>query len=126
MSDYNPDLKKLGYPNVDTEHVIYRLVGMNDDKQARQLALEAKYHLVLYVGDNLDDFPADFYEKSIDERFKLADSVKDKFGSRFIVLPNPMYGSWERAIKNFKKGLPADEQDRQRKALLRQWVPPAK
>ena len=120
------NLKKLGYPYVDTEHVIYRQVGMNDDKQARQLALEAKYHLALYVGDNLDDFPANFYEKSIEERFKIADAVKDQFGKRFIVLPNPMYGSWERAIKNFKKGLSADEQDKQRKALLRKWAPTEK
>ena len=117
------NLKKLGYPYVDTEHVIYRQKGMNDDKQARQLALEAKCHLVLYVGDNLDDYPANFYEKSVAERFQLAEAVREEFGKRFIVLPNPMYGSWERALKNFKKNLPAVEQDKLRRAYLRQWQP---
>lgn len=47
--------------------------------------------LVAVVGDNIQDFP----EKSqaIRER---ADDAFAEFGARFFVLPNPMYGSWER------------------------------
>jgi predicted secreted acid phosphatase len=43
------------------------------------------------VGDNIQDFP------------KLSQSLRDEadaafgaFGTRYFVLPNPMYGSWER------------------------------
>jgi 5'-nucleotidase (lipoprotein e(P4) family) len=115
--------KKLGCPFVDTEHVMCRQKGANGDKQARQIALEEKYHLVLYVGDNIEDFPVNIYGKSIEERYRIVESVKDEFGKRFIMLPNPMYGSWENAVKNFKKDLPAEEQNRLRKALLRQWRP---
>ena len=117
------NLKKLGYPFVDTEHVIYRQKGANDDKQPRQLALEDKYHLVVYVGDNLEDFPIGIFQKSIDERYRISDAHKDEWGKRFIVLPNPMYGAWEKAIKDNKKGVPAEEQNKLRKALLRQWKP---
>jgi 5'-nucleotidase (lipoprotein e(P4) family) len=117
------NLKKLGYPFVDTEHVIYRQKGANDDKQPRQLALEEKHHLVLYVGDNLEDFPIDIFQKPIDERYRISDTHKDEWGKRYIVLPNPMYGAWEKAIKGNKKGLAAEEQDKLRKALLRQWKP---
>jgi 5'-nucleotidase (lipoprotein e(P4) family) len=46
--------------------------------------------IVLFVGDNIQDFP----ELKQDVRTDLARLAG--FGDRFIVLPNPMYGSWER------------------------------
>jgi 5'-nucleotidase (lipoprotein e(P4) family) len=46
--------------------------------------------IVLFVGDNILDFPG----LSQDARSQ-ADRLDD-FGVRFIVIPNPMYGSWER------------------------------
>jgi predicted secreted acid phosphatase len=30
---------------------------------------------------------------------------RDLFGKRFIVLPNAMYGTWENAIYEYKRGL---------------------
>ena len=56
----------------------------------------AAFHLapldvVAFVGDNILDFP------------KLTQAVRQggtsgfsEFGVRFFLLPNPMYGSWER------------------------------
>jgi 5'-nucleotidase (lipoprotein e(P4) family) len=46
--------------------------------------------IVLFVGDNIQDFP----ELKQDQRTDLA--RLSAFGERYIVLPNPMYGSWER------------------------------
>jgi 5'-nucleotidase (lipoprotein e(P4) family) len=47
--------------------------------------------VVAFVGDNIQDFP------------KLSQAIKGggdaafaEFGSRYFVIPNPMYGSWER------------------------------
>jgi len=45
---------------------------------------------VLYVGDNIKDFP----NLSQDIRTESDASFAD-FGHRFILIPNPMYGSWE-------------------------------
>lgn len=45
--------------------------------------------VVMWVGDNILDFPG--LEQSM--RTKPEDAFKD-FGTRFIVIPNPMYGSW--------------------------------
>lgn len=45
--------------------------------------------VVLWVGDNIQDFP-DLTQES------GAGAALSDFGTRFIVLPNPMYGSWER------------------------------
>lgn len=47
--------------------------------------------VLMWVGDNILDFPA--------ASQALRDSTQtalNDFGRRFIVLPNPMYGSWER------------------------------
>jgi 5'-nucleotidase (lipoprotein e(P4) family) len=47
--------------------------------------------VVAFVGDNIQDFP----EKGQALR-KEGDEAFAEFGARFFVLPNPMYGSWER------------------------------
>ena len=47
--------------------------------------------VVMWVGDNIQDFPR------LRQAIRSAsDSAFAEFGDRFIVLPNPMYGSWER------------------------------
>ena len=46
-------------------------------------------HVVAWVGDNIHDFPGGVQSL----REAPAGEVQD-FGTRFFVLPNPMYGSW--------------------------------
>ena len=45
--------------------------------------------VVAWVGDNIGDFPGGTQEAGADEAFL------SEFGTRYFVLPNPMYGSWE-------------------------------
>jgi 5'-nucleotidase (lipoprotein e(P4) family) len=47
--------------------------------------------IVLWIGDNIQDFP-----QMRQEARKAGEAVFGEFGSRFIIIPNPMYGSWER------------------------------
>jgi 5'-nucleotidase (lipoprotein e(P4) family) len=47
--------------------------------------------VVAFVGDNINDFPG--RSQAIREE---GDEAFGDFGVRFFVLPNPMYGSWER------------------------------
>ena len=47
--------------------------------------------VVMWVGDNIQDFP-----RLRQDLRTQGDSAFAEFGDRFIVLPNPMYGSWER------------------------------
>jgi len=49
--------------------------------------------VVMYVGDNILDFPG----ISQDIR-KMPDSAFAAFGETNILLPNPMYGSWEKNV----------------------------
>lgn len=47
--------------------------------------------IVMWVGDNIQDFP------SLGQDIRFAnDSAFAPFGQRFVILPNPMYGSWEK------------------------------
>lgn len=47
--------------------------------------------VVMWVGDNIQDFPRLRQDLRDQPEAALAD-----FGSRYFVIPNPMYGSWER------------------------------
>jgi 5'-nucleotidase (lipoprotein e(P4) family) len=50
-----------------------------------------KVKVVLYVGDNIQDFPG--MRQTIREE---GDDAFAAFGEKYVILPNPMYGSWER------------------------------
>ncbi len=50
-------------------------------------------NVLMYVGDNIQDFPL----LTQDIR-KQPDAAFSKFGDTFFILPNPMYGSWEKNL----------------------------
>jgi 5'-nucleotidase (lipoprotein e(P4) family) len=87
-------------------------------KESRRKTVASRYTIVLLVGDNLNDFNDDFSGKSIADRKAQVDREKAEFGSRFIVVPNPMYGDWESAIYDYKSNLTDAERRAKRKAAL--------
>lgn len=88
------NVRKMGFPQVTEDRFLLRDGERN--KENRRKAVSENYEIVLLAGDNLGDF----YEDSgiFSEREKLMISNKDHFGSRFIVLPNAMYGEWVSSI----------------------------
>lgn len=93
------NMKKLGFVNSDKEHI---LLKTNDsDKAPRWNKIEEKYILAMYCGDNLGDFPNGYYNKSNEERNKIVKEQSKYFGSKYIVLPNPVYGDFENAIYGY-------------------------
>lgn len=113
------NLKALGLPNVDEEHVLLRTGSSNKDER-RAIAQDGR-HIVLYMGDNLNDFLHDFADLTVEERFAKTDEYKEEFGKKFVVMPNPMYGEWEGAMYEFNWGASAQEKDQMRKDLLNRW-----
>lgn len=67
------------------------------DKGTRRQAVAARYRILLLVGDNFEDFVGGTLT-TVESRFVLADKYADYWGAKWIVLPNPTYGSWESAI----------------------------
>ena len=76
------------------------------------------YEIVLLIGDNLNDFSEVFEDRSDSWGTPTVEKFKNEFGSRFIVLPNPMYGDWEKNIYPSRGMLPA-QQDSARRSVLK-------
>lgn len=88
------NLKKYGVPIQSKEHLLF------DDKgsKVQRMAEVAKHgEIVMLFGDNFTDF-GELSKKSLDVRNKQLEELKDKFGDKFIIFPNPMYGSFDRAL----------------------------
>jgi 5'-nucleotidase (lipoprotein e(P4) family) len=111
------NLRAVGFPDVSDATLLVRTDGAT--KEPRRQSVAAKYRIVLLMGDNLNDF-AEVFEKSktIDSRLSAAEQNQKQFGSRFIVLPNPMYGAWEDAVYG-QPGLSDEQKAEKRKATLR-------
>lgn len=95
------NLKSVGFQDVSADNVFLRTA--ESGKDARRSMVTAKHRIVLLMGDNLDDFTSAFERKSVTDRFAEVDKVRDAWGSRFIVLPNAMYGTWENAIYEYQR-----------------------
>lgn len=78
------------------------------DKGSRRAFVARDHRILLLVGDNLEDFVSGA-RASLAEREALRLRYSGYWGRRWIVLPNPMYGSWADALTGFRRGLSARE-----------------
>lgn len=113
------NLKRLGFPQADDEHLLLRT--KTSDKAPRRNMVTKDHNIVILMGDNLNDFDNIFRKKGMDVRMAAVDLMKEHFGSKFIVLPNPMYGDWEGAAYNYNWGLKDKEKSDTRKKALITW-----
>jgi 5'-nucleotidase (lipoprotein e(P4) family) len=114
------NLKNLGFPEVNDETLLVRTDTKNDSKEPRRQSVKSRYHLVLLMGDNLNDF-SDIFEKSktVATRLDATEKNRSQFGTHFIVLPNAMYGDWENSIYEYNFKLSSEEKQTKRRALLK-------
>lgn len=89
-------LKKLGFPDATEGNVM--LITDKSSKEPRRQKVAETHRIVMLIGDSLNDLSVAFEGKSVADRFSEVDKVKNDWGSKFIVLPNVMYGAWERPI----------------------------
>lgn len=89
------NLQRLGFPfQTDVETLLLR--DGSTDKSGRRAQVASSYRVLLLAGDDLNDF-ANTREKSWQERQDLVNRMESWWGTRWFMLPNPMYGSWENA-----------------------------
>ena len=66
-------------------------------KGPRRAHVARSYRVLLLVGDDLGDFLPDASGTPAERRARTAPH-EEWWGRRWIMLPNPTYGSWERAV----------------------------
>jgi 5'-nucleotidase (lipoprotein e(P4) family) len=89
------NLQDLGFPYADLAHLLFK-TNTSDKEPRRQTVLE-NYNILMLCGDNLSDFSNVFYREGRNT-IEQVNLLKEVFGTRFVVLPNPMYGDWEKQL----------------------------
>lgn len=114
------NLVQYGFPVDHDEDVIYTQNEQPEwtgEKASRRTAIAQQYRILLLIGDNFGDFAPDVDTTSAQRR-QLYNAFEQFWGQRWIVLPNPMYGSWEAALYDYEYGLPpAEKIERKRERL---------
>ena len=103
------NLQKFGLPNADKEHVLLKQSG--SEKESRRLNVTQNYEVILLIGDNLSDFSQAFDKQTDENRTSITTQSSSNFGSRYIVLPNAIYGDWEAALYQYKYHLNTKEKE---------------
>lgn len=93
------NLKNLNLPFSDDAHVFLRTDISS--KEPRRRVVRKDHEILLLFGDNLLDFSSLFEQQSTARRAAIVDSLRNEFGTRFIVLPNPMYGDWDASVLKY-------------------------
>jgi len=114
------NLKIIGAPFADANHVLGKTTTSN--KAPRLKSIEEKgYTIVVLGGDNLDDFDSEVHHKLNIDRRNHVEDMKDNYGTKFIVLPNPEYGGFDSGIVEGYYGLSTSEKIEVRKKVVRPW-----
>lgn len=114
--DYRATLKnlqKFGFPYADDAHLVVSKGTSN--KEPRRQKIAETHNILLLCGDNLSDFSNIFYRDG-KNTFEQVNGNQALFGTKFIVLPNPMYGDWEKPLYQGEK---LSEKDKAKQRLER-------
>lgn len=108
---------QISTKNIDSR-LYLRAQDGSVDKAARREAVSTRYNVLLHFGDSLRDFSESFaaskltrestaeeYQKAIQARLALTDEVAGHWGTDWFVIPNPVYGEWERLVRQDPKVL---------------------
>lgn len=110
------NLKALGFPFADEAHIL--LKTDTSAKTVRRKKVLETHDILILAGDNIGDFDELFEDRKQNFGFETIDAHKAEFGKRFIILPNPMYGSWESVAFKGQRGLNPEQKNDLRKDAL--------
>lgn len=99
-------LRQFGFPNADSAHLT--VLRETSNKQPRQEEIARTHEVVVYLGDNLNDFRRAYYSKDVAERIRLMEADRALYGRKFVLFPNPTDGHWLRAIFGDSEPPPTD------------------
>lgn len=111
------NLRKEKFPNADSNFVL--LKENTSDKTLRREKVSENFEVLLFIGDNLGDFDQMFQQRENNSAIQKVQENKALFGTKYIILPNPMYGHWEKKLFGHKKDLSNEEKAVARKNMLK-------
>ncbi|MBB5359870.1 acid phosphatase [Rhodanobacter sp. ANJX3] len=88
------------------------------EKGCRRQLVSRRYRVLMQFGDQLGDF-LDVSTNTVAARRQTVAPYLPWIGTRWFVLPNPTYGSWEPALFNNDYGSPRDQRRQQKLDALR-------
>jgi len=88
------------------------------EKNCRRQLVSQHYRVLMQFGDQLGDFVS-VLSNTPSGRAQAMAPYKDWIGSRWFVLPNPTYGSWESALFNNEWSTPREQRRQQKIQALR-------
>lgn len=94
------NLIALGFPMPDAHDSLLTKGEREDwgsDKTTRRSWVARTHRIALLIGDDLGDFISHAHGDRV-QRHSLAFPHRNRWGVTWIVLPNPLYGSFERSI----------------------------
>ena len=111
------NLQKFNFPDADNIHLLPK--QSTSSKEIRRLQVMKDYNVVLLLGDNLGDFSDLFDKRSEEVRMDNTNKVAPLFGSKFIVLPNPVYGDWESVLYRYNYNYSLKQKDSVIRSMLK-------
>ncbi|MDX2188735.1 MAG: 5'-nucleotidase, lipoprotein e(P4) family [Bacteroidota bacterium] len=108
------NLTKLNFPQSDSTHILLYTTTTNKEPR-RQSIINKGYTIEMLLGDNLNDFSSDFEKQMPSERHFQVLKMRNEYGKRYFVFPNPMYGAWMDALHGYQHHLSEEE-----KAVIRE------
>ncbi len=90
-------LRHLGLPFAEPANLT--VLRDTSNKEKRQDEIMQTHEVVVFLGDNLNDFRRKYYLKGdIDGRIAAMEADSALFGTRYVLFPNPTDGHWLAAI----------------------------
>jgi acid phosphatase len=80
----------------------------SSDKGARRTFVSKDFRIIALIGDDFGDFVSGA-KSSPETRVELAKNGQSAWGTKWFLIPNPVYGSWEAALFNHDYAKPASE-----------------
>ena len=118
------NLRKVGFPvsgpesflGVDT--FVEGCEQIGTEKGCRRQMISRKYRVLMQFGDQIGDFVT-VLANNAEGRARALAPYGDWIGTRWFMLPNPTYGSWEPAMFNNDWTAPIEERRQQKIDALR-------
>lgn len=78
------------------------------NKTSRRAEVARDHRILLLLGDDYNDF---VYQGKLspEQRVVQGKRYQQYWGERWVILPNPVYGDWEKALYDYKNGLPTSQ-----------------